>query len=90
MNCKYCGAALPTRGGVCPECGKMIPIPQQTEMRKMLDPRWNQYRDKNTAQYKSASNNDTVAKDTKTGKVLVFAILLIIILIIIAVTKSHS
>jgi len=90
MNCKYCGAALPTFGGVCPECGRMIPISQQTEMKRMLDPKWNQYRNKNTAEYKKASNNDTVSNDTRTGKIIAFSILFIIILIIIAIVKSHS
>lgn len=83
MNCKYCGAALPTKGGSCPECGKMIPISQQKEMREMLDPRWNQYRNKDTAFYKSASNNDN--SDEKTGKriVLIIGIILAIIVLLI-------
>ena len=90
MNCKYCGAALPTHGGVCPECGRMIPITQQTEMKRMLDPKWNQYRNKNTAEYKKASNNDTFSNDTKTGKMVLIAIGIIIILIIFAIIRSHS
>jgi predicted nucleic acid-binding Zn ribbon protein len=89
MNCKYCGAALPTRGGVCPECGRMIPISQQQEMRQMLDPKWNMYRNKNTAEYKKASNNDTSYQDKRVGKIIVFAILAIIVFIIIAIVKSH-
>ena len=52
MNCKYCGAALPTKGGVCPDCGRMIPMDQQKQMREILDPRWNEYRNKDTALYK--------------------------------------
>lgn len=85
MNCKYCGAALPTKGGVCPECGKMIPISQQKEMREMLDPRWNQYRNKDTALYKSASNNDMTAQDAKLGKIIliIFGVILVIIVLII-------
>ncbi len=90
MNCKYCGAALPTHGGVCPECGRMIPIPQQVEMKKMLDPRWNEYRNMNTAEYKKHSNNDTAAKDERIGKIVVIGIGIIILLIIIAIVKSHS
>ena len=39
MNCKYCGAALPTKGGICPECGRIIPMDQQKQMREMLDPK---------------------------------------------------
>lgn len=89
MNCKYCGAALPTYGGVCPECGKMIPISQQTEMKRMLDPKWNQYRNKNTADYKKASNNDTLNNDTRVGKMIVIGIGIIIVLIIVAIMKSH-
>lgn len=90
MNCKYCGAALPTMGGVCPECGKMIPISQQTEMKRMLDPKWNQYRNKHTAEYKKASNNDMASSDTRTGKMIMLGIGIIIILIIIAIVKSRS
>ena len=90
MNCKYCGAALPTMGGVCPECGRMIPITQQTEMKRMLDPKWNMYRNKNTAEYKKASNNDTLSKDTRTGKIVMIAIGIIILLIIFAVVNSNK
>lgn len=83
MNCKYCGAALPTKGGVCPECGKMIPISQQKEMREILDPRWNQYRNQDTAFYKSASNNDSNEKLGKKVILILGIILAIIILLII-------
>ena len=89
MNCKYCGAALPTRGGVCPECGRMIPIPQQNEMRKMLDPRWNEYRNIHTAEYKKASNNTTLSSDTKVGKLIVLAVIVILIILVIVMTKGH-
>jgi hypothetical protein len=85
MNCKYCGAALPTQGGVCPECGRMIPISQQREMREMLDPRWNQYRNKDTASFKSSSNGD--ASYAKTGKTVLLIIGIIIALIIFAIIK---
>lgn len=87
MNCKYCGAALPSKGGVCPECGKMIPISQQKEMREMLDPRLNQYRNKDTAMYKKASNTDN---DAKVGKAITFIIAGLIIIIIIIIIKSLS
>lgn len=87
MNCKYCGAALPTRGGVCPSCGKMIPISQQKEMREMLDPRWNQYRNKDTALYKSASNTDN---DAKIGKVIALIIGVVLVIIILAIIKGAS
>ncbi|HIS17393.1 MAG TPA: hypothetical protein IAC02_02140 [Candidatus Coprovivens excrementavium] len=85
MNCKYCGAALPTSGGVCPSCGKMIPISQQKEMKKILDPRWNQYRNKNTALYKQASNTDN---DAKIGKAIMLIIGVILFIIIIAIIKG--
>lgn len=85
MNCKYCGAALPTSGGVCPSCGKMIPISQQKEMKNMLDPRWNQYRNKDTALYKQASNTDS---DAKIGKAFLFIIAVIVVIIVIAIIKG--
>ena len=86
MNCKYCGAALPTQGGVCPECGRMIPISQQKDMKDMLDPRWNQYRNKDTALYKSASNDEQ--NDAKVGKAVMLIVGVIIILIIFALIRK--
>ena len=87
MNCRYCGHALPTSGGVCPGCGKMIPISQQKEMREMLDPRWNQYRNKDTAFYKSASNTDG---DKKIGNAVMLIFGVIVIIILIAIIKGGS
>lgn len=85
MNCKYCGSSLPTKGGVCPNCGKIIPITQQKQMREILDPKWNQYRNKNTALYKKESNDKT---DAKIGKIITIIILVIITIIIIAIVKG--
>ena len=84
MNCKYCGAALPTKGIVCPNCGKVIPVSQQKQMHDILDPKWNEYRNQNTALYKSESNN----ADTKFGKIFIIIILIIIGIIIIAIIKG--
>lgn len=84
MNCKYCGAALPTSGGVCPSCGRMIPISQQKEMKEMLDPRWNQYRNKDTAFYKSSSNEE----EKKTNKPLLFIIAVVLIILLIILIKG--
>ena len=81
MNCKYCGAALPTRGGHCPSCGRMIPIDQQKTIKQMIDPKWNTYRNKDTAFYKQNFKNK---EDEKIGKII-FAILAILIIIIIIV-----
>ena len=80
MNCKYCGTALPSKGGVCPGCGRMIPFDQQRQMRDMLDPRLNQYHNKDTAMYKK----ETAYDSQKLGKTLLLfgAILAIIILLI--------
>lgn len=90
MNCKYCGHGLPTKGGACPGCGRMIPISQQKEMRQMIDPRWNDYRNKDTAFYKSASNNDNVNSDKKLGNIIVLIIGIIILFILIAIIKGAS
>ena len=84
MNCKYCGAALPTKGIVCPNCGKVIPVSQQKQMHDILDPKWNEYRNQNTALYKSESNN----ADTIIGKIFIIIILIIIGIIIIAIIKG--
>ena len=46
MNCKYCGTGLPSKGGMCPGCHRMIPLDQQKMMKEMLDPRLNEYRNK--------------------------------------------
>lgn len=83
MNCKYCGHGLPTSGGKCPGCGKMIPISQQKEMREMLDPKWNEFRSQDTAFYKSESNNDSRAGKKNTGVLLLLLIVLIIIFVIV-------
>ncbi len=85
MNCKYCGAALPTSGGTCPECGRMIPMDQKKAMREMLDPKWNEYRDPNTAMYKEKRASDSNAK---LGKIIVIFVLIIIVLIIIALVNG--
>ncbi len=86
MNCKYCGAALPTRGGVCPECGRMIPISQQKEMKEILDPKWNEFRSKDTAYYKTNQNTNN---DAKIGKGVLLIIAVIILFIIIILIKGH-
>ena len=83
MNCQYCGHGLPSSGGKCPGCGKMIPISQQKQMREMLDPRWNQFRSQDTAFYKSKSNNDSRAKTKNIGIYVLILIVLIILLVII-------
>jgi hypothetical protein len=82
MNCKYCGAGLPTKGSVCPNCGKIIPMSQQKDMQQMLDPRWNDYRNKDTAFYKQASNTDG---DAKIGKAIALIVIVIIAVIILAI-----
>ena len=88
MHCKYCGAALPTKGGVCPNCGKMIPISQQKELKEMMDPRWNDYHNKDTGFYKSRSNNDSYASDAKIGKYVLIVGLAILIFVIILIVKK--
>ncbi len=90
MNCKYCGHGLPSSGGACPGCGKMIPISQQKEMREMLDPRWNQYRNKDTAFYKSASNNDSYASDSKLGKKILIIIGIVLLFLLILIINGAS
>lgn len=84
MHCKYCGAALPTKGGVCPSCGRMIPVSQQKEMKEMLDPRWNQYRNQDTAFYKSNSYEN----EKKVNKPLLFIIVVILVILLIIIIKG--
>ncbi len=86
MNCKYCGAALPTKGGICPECGRIIPMDQQKQMREMLDPKWNEYRNPDTAMYKKESAYDPNAD--KIGKMVVLIIVVIVIIVIIAIAGA--
>lgn len=82
MNCKYCGAGLPSKGGKCMSCGRMIPFDQQRQMKAMLDPRLNEYKNKDTAMYKKESAYESL----KIGKVvlLFLGILAIIILLVLA------
>ena len=86
MNCKYCGAALPTKGGICPECGRIIPMDQQKQMREMLDPKWNEYRNKDTAMYKKESAYDP--NNDKMGKAVVLVIVVIVVIIILAIANA--
>ena len=85
MNCKYCGAGLPTKGGHCINCGKMIPIDQQKQIKEMLDPNWNLYRNKDTAFYKQNER-----KDEKIGKIIFLFLAILLIIIIIVVVKGMS
>lgn len=87
MHCKYCGASLPTKGGHCPSCGRMIPIDQQKEIRQMIDPKWNTYRNKDTAFYKQHAINN---QDEKNGKIIFIILAILIIIIIIIVCKGMS
>ena len=80
MYCKYCGAALPTNGGNCPNCGRMIPIDQMTRHRQMLDPKWNEYKNKDTAFYKT---NQTVKKTNKPLLVIIIILLVILLIVIL-------
>lgn len=83
MNCKYCGTGLPSKGGMCPGCHRMIPLDQQKMMKEMLDPRLNEYRNKDTAMYKKQSAYEGL----NIGKTLVFfgiiAILIILLIMLI-------
>ena len=83
MNCRYCGHGLPSSGGKCQGCGKMIPMDQQRQMREMLDPRWNDFRSQDTAFYKSESNNDSRAGKKNVGVIVLILIVLIILLFIV-------
>lgn len=85
MHCKYCGASLKTSGGHCPSCGKMIPIDQQREIKRMMDPKWNLYRNKDTAFYKRNQN-----QDEKIGKIIFLFLAILIIIIIMVVIKGMS
>lgn len=87
MNCRYCGAALPTRGGHCPNCGKMIPIDQQKMIRQTIDPKWNVYRNKDTAFYKQ---NKKEKENEKIGKIIFTILAILIIIIIIGVIKGFG
>ena len=87
MNCKYCGAALPTKGGTCPNCGRMIPMDQKKIMRELLDPKWNEYRDQNTAMYKSASNTD--GENARLGKMIAIMLFVMVGIIVIVVVMTN-
>lgn len=85
-NCRYCGAALPTSGGHCPNCGRMIPMDQQQMLRSMIDPKWNMYKNQDTAMYKKESNN----KDEKIGKAIAFILLVLVVIIILLIIKGMN
>lgn len=85
MNCKYCGASLPTRGGHCLQCGKMIPLDQQKSIKKTIEPKWNQYRNKDTVFYKRYQK-----KDEKIGKIIFLFLAILISVITIVIIKGMS
>ena len=84
--CESWSSSFDEINGVCPECGRIIPMDQQKQMREMLDPKWNDYRDPNTAMYKKESaydpNNDRV------GKTVVLIIVVLVIIVIIAIANA--
>ena len=85
MNCKYCGAALPTNTGHCPSCGRMIPIDQLKELKEITDPSFNMYKNKDTAMYKK----ETAYEDnTRLGKGIILIILIVLAIIILAIIKG--
>ncbi len=81
MNCRYCGTGLPSKGGACPGCGRMIPFDQQRQMRDLLDPRLNEYKNKDTAMYKK----ETAYDDAKLGKIILFFLGLLAIIILLVI-----
>lgn len=82
MHCKYCGHALPSKGIICPNCGKTISKEElQIQKNYQLD-NWDYYSNKNTANYKSKK-----AHDPNKVKALLFIILIICFLILIAILK---
>ena len=85
-NCRYCGAALPTMGGHCPNCGRMIPMDQQQMLKSMIDPTWNMYRNKDTAMYKKENNGS----DEKIGKQVMIILLIVVVIIVIAIIKGMN
>ena len=88
MNCKYCGHGLPSSGGKCPGCGKMIPMDQQRQMKEMLDPRWNQFRSQDTAFYKSESNNDSRSGKKNTGILVLIVIVIVLTILLVIVLRG--
>lgn len=82
MNCKYCGAALPTTGGHCPNCGKIIPIDQMVKQKQAIDPKWNEYKNKDTSFYKTNQH------EKKTNKALLVIIIIILVILLIVMIKG--
>ena len=78
MNCKYCGAGLPTKGHICPSCGKEIPVDQLKTIKEMIDPKWNEYKNENTAFYKSEQAYD----NNKNAKIYTLIVIIIVIIIL--------
>ena len=82
MNCKYCGAAIPTALGHCPNCGRIMPVDQLTRHQQMIDPKWNEYRSKDTSLYKTNQH------EKKTNKALLVIIIIILVIILIVILKG--
>ncbi len=81
MHCKYCGYALPSKGIVCPNCGKTMSI-EELQMQKQNElNKWDYYSNKNTAKYKTEKHQES------SSKAYLFIILTICIIILLAVLK---
>lgn len=80
MHCKYCGNALPSNGGHCPNCGRMIPVDQMIRLRQMTDPKFNEYKNQNTSFYKQ---NNQSKQTNKPLLVIIIIILLILLLVLL-------
>ena len=53
----------------------------------MLDPKWNEYRDQNTAMYKSASNTD--GENARLGKMIAIMLLVMVGIIVLVVVMTN-
>ena len=82
MNCKYCGCALPTSSGHCPSCGRLIPMDQLVKLKQMNDPKWNDYKNKDTAFYKTNQH------EKPTNKALLVIIIIILVILLIVILKG--
>ena len=90
MYCKKCGAALPSHGFICKQCGTMMDSEQIKEQKEYIKNEENQKIEVNllSDRYRSTPVNRDYSK-RKDNKLLggILIILVVIILIIIAILK---
>ncbi|MGM9834951.1 MAG: hypothetical protein ACI31M_04160 [Bacilli bacterium] len=79
MHCKYCHTAIPSKTGICPNCGRMASSEQMQILKDFnKNSGWDRYSNPNTSMYKKESAHE---QNKIIGIILVPLVILILIVI---------